>query len=307
MAGAEEISREVRNRNGVRRVLLVTLSAHVLISAAKLVVGYQGNIVSLQADGLHSLFDALSNIIGLFALGYALQPPDPEHPYGHRKVEVVASLAIGIMLLLALLEIGRGIWAGLVGDQAPEVGLLALGVQCGAIVGALTISMYERNRAKFYESMLLEADSEHTLSDALSGVAVIAGMLLVTFGLPVGDVIAAFVVMIFIGLAAYRVMKAAMDVMVDAAHLDASEVCAVANAFPDVLSCHYVRSRGMQGSVHLDLHITMDPLTTLEIAGEVMLAIKAKLQERFPDVTDIVIQVEPHHPDHYEDVPEQLL
>jgi cation diffusion facilitator family transporter len=299
--------RQIRNRDGVRRVLILTLSAHLLISGAKLAVGYHGNIVSLQADGLHSLFDALSNVIGLFALGYALMPPDPEHPYGHRKVEVVASLAIGIMLLLALLEIGRGIWGSLSGGRPPEVGLLALGVQCGAVVGALLISKYERNRARHYDSMLLEADSEHTLSDALSGLAVIAGMLLVTFGIPLGDVIAALVVMVFIGFAAYRVIRTVMDVMVDAAYLDAEEVCKVANGFPEVLSCHYVRSRGMQGNVHLDLHITMDPETTLAKSGDVMLALKVALRRKFPEVADIIIQVEPHQPEHYTDVPEQLV
>ena len=299
--------RQRRNRDGVRRVLIVTLSVHLFISAAKLVVGYQGDIVSLQADGLHSLFDALSNVIGLFALGYALRPPDPEHPYGHRKVEVVASLAIGIMLVLALLEIARGIWGGIHGGRPPQVGALALGVQCAAVVGALVISKYERNRAKHYDSMLLEADSDHTLSDALSGLAVIAGMLLVTWGVPAGDVIAAIVVMVFIGFAAYRVIRTVMDVMVDSAFLDAEEVCEVANRFEEVLSCHYVRSRGMQDSVHLDLHITMAPRKTLEEAGEVMLALKEALRRAFPEVTDIVIQVEPHKPRHYEDVPENLL
>lgn len=299
--------RQIRNRDGVRRVLIVTLSVHLFISAAKLVVGYQGDIVSLQADGLHSLFDALSNLIGLFALAYALRPPDPEHPYGHRKVEVVASLAIGIMLVLALLEIARGIWGGLHGGRPPQVGPLALGVQCAAVVGALLISKYERSRAKRYDSMLLEADSDHTLSDALSGVAVIAGMLLVTWGVPAGDVIAAAVVMVFIGFAAYRVIRTVMDVMVDASFLDAGEVCDVADDFEEVLSCHHVRSRGMQDNVHLDLHITLAPETRLEEAGEVMLELKEALYRRFPQVVDIVIQVEPHKPKHYQDVPEQLL
>ena len=307
MLTEQQISRQVVNRDGVRRVLIMTLAAHVLISAAKLITGYHGDIVSLQADGLHSLFDALSNVIGLFALGIALRPPDPEHPYGHRKVEVVASLAIGVMLLLALLEIGRGILAAAMGDQPPRVGAVALTVQTIAILASLGISIFERRRARRYQSQLLAADSQHTLSDALSGVAVIVGMILVTVGVPAGDILAAMVVMVFIGVASYRVMKTAMDVMVDAALLDATEVCALADTMDPIKSCHYVRSRGMRGSVHLDLHITMDPSTDLAQAGKIMLEFKAKLRERFPEIVDIIIQVEPHHPAHYEDVPEKLL
>ena len=307
MLSEAQLSRELKNRDGVRRVLILTLSVHLTISAAKLIMGYQGNIVSLQADGLHSLFDALSNIIGLVALGVALRPPDPEHPYGHRKVEVVASLAIGFMLLLALLEVGRGLWNAFTGDIAPQIGPLAFFVQSVAIVASLGISRYEIYKAKVYDSMLLEADANHTLSDALAGLSVILGMTLVTLGVAPGDLLAALVVMAFIGVAAFRVLKNVTDVLVDAALLDANEIRDVVEAFDEVLSCHYVRSRGMRGAVHLDLHVTMPPEISLSEAGDVMVRVKDRLREHFPELTDIVMQVEPHKPAHYEDVPEHLL
>ncbi len=307
MASTPEISRAQTNRDGVRRVLILTLTVHLAISAAKLIMGYQAHIVSLQADGLHSLFDALSNVIGLVALGIALRPPDPEHPYGHRKVEVVASLAIGIMLLLALLEVGRGLWTAAAGESIPQIGPLAFVVQIVAITAALCISWYERRKAADYDSMLLEADASHTLTDALAGLSVIAGMTLVTLGFAPGDVLAALIVMGFIAVAAYRVLKNVADVLVDAALLDAGEIREIVEAFDEVLSCHYVRTRGMRGNIHLDLHVTMPPSMTLSEAGVTMLAIKTRLRQHFPDLADIVMQVEPHKPIHYEDVPERLV
>lgn len=301
------IDQQNAHHEAVRRVLLVTLSVHLLVSTLKLGFGYYANIVSLQADGFHSLFDALSNIIGLVALGLAMQPPDPEHPYGHQKLEVAASLAIGIMILLGLLEVGRGVLRAAVGDTVPQISFRAYAVVVVAIAASLFISWYERKAAAKYNSMLLESDADHTLSDALAGIAVLVGMGLVSYGIPAGDVFAALAVMAFIGMTAYRVLRNGMDVVVDASLLEAGDICEVVEQLQEVKSCHYVRSRGMPGSVHLDLHITLSPEMRLSEAGTVMLDVKDRLHDEFPELEDILIQIEPHKPVHYEDVPENLV
>ena len=291
----------------MRRVLLLTLAVHLVVSALKLGFGYHANIVSLQADGFHSLFDALSNVIGLVALGIALRPPDPEHPYGHQKLEVAASLAIGIMILLGLLEVGRGVLSAAVGVTEPQITGAAYAVVVVAIASSLLISWYERRAGEKYNSMILQSDAAHTFSDALAGLAVLGGMALVSAGIPAGDLFAALAVMLFIGMTAYRVLRTGMDVVVDASLLDAQSICEIAEEVDEVLSCHYVRSRGMPGRVHLDLHITLAPEMRLSRAGEVMLAVKAVLRENFPEIDDVLIQIEPHKPVHYQDVPENLV
>ena len=293
-------------RRAVRRVLIVTLLIHIAISGLKLAFGYHANIVSLQADGFHSLFDALSNIIGLVALGLAMQPPDPEHPYGHQKIEVAASLTIGIMILLGLIEVGRAVLSAAVGDTVPSIGVAAYAVVLVTIAASLTISIYERRAAKRHNSMILESDADHTLSDALAGFAVLIGMALVSLGIPAGDIFAALAVMLFIGMTAYRVLRSGLDVVVDASLLDADAVCRVTESIDAVRSCHYVRNRGMPGRVHLDLHITLDPNMRLDEAGQILLQVKARLHDHFTDLDDVLIQIEPHKPIHYQDVPENL-
>jgi cation diffusion facilitator family transporter len=295
------------NHDAVRRVLWITLGINAVVAAGKLAYGYHANIVSLQADGFHTIFDAMSNIIGLVALGMALRPPDPEHPYGHQKLEVAASLSIGIMILLGLLEIGRGIWQASLDQQAPQIDAGAYAVVIATICASLLVSWYERRAGQRYNSMILTTDAAHTFSDALAGIAVLVGISLVHFGLPMGDLLAALVVMFFIGMTAYRVLREGLGVVVDASLLDAETVKSFIEAISEVRSCHYVRSRGMRGHVHLDLHLTLDPDMTLERAGTVMIDVKRRLRVRFPELRDILIQVEPHHPEHYQDVPEQLV
>lgn len=300
-------SQDQHTQQAVRRVLLITLGANILVAVLKLIFGYSAHIVSLQADGFHSLFDGASNIIGLFALGIALRPPDREHPYGHHKIEVAASIIIGIMIILGLLEVGRGVWRSALGQTTPEITVVTFIVVITTITASFTVSYLERRAGKKYDSMILTADADHSLSDGLAGLAVLIGMTSVVLGFESGDVIAALAVMLFIGMTAYRVLKTGLDVLVDAALLDADTIRRAVEEIPQVLSCHYVRSRGMPGRVHLDLHLTLDPEMRLSEAGEILLQVKAHLQEKFPELADVLVQIEPHKPVHYQDVPENLV
>lgn len=294
-------------QRAVRRVLLLTLAVNVIVALLKLYFGYSANIVSLQADGFHSLFDGTSNIIGLLALGIALRPPDPEHPYGHHKIEVAASIIIGIMIILGLLEVGRGVWKSALGESTPEITVVSFVVVITTICASFMVSFFERRAGNKYDSMILTADADHSFSDALAGLAVLIGMTSVVLGFESGDVIAALAVMAFIGMTAYRVLKTGLDVLIDAALLDAEKIRRLVEEIPQVISCHYVRSRGMPGRVHLDLHLTLDPEMRLADAGEILLQVKAHLREELPELADILIQIEPHKPVHYQDVPQNLV
>lgn len=291
----------------VRRVLLITLGLNLAVAAAKFGVGYALDIVSLQAEGFHTTFDAASNIIGLIALSIAMLPPDPEHPYGHRKFEVAASFVIGLMVLLGMLEVGRGIYDSVTTGSAARVEPYAYVVVIATVFVNFAVSWYERREGQRHDSMILISDSAHTFSDSLAAMAVLGGIYLVDIGVPAGDLLASIVVMTFIGMTAYRVLRDGIDVLLDTAPLDANLVRRIAEEHPEVRSCHYVRSRGMRGAVHLEFHLSLDPETRLGEAGKVMLDVKTRLAETFPEVKDIIVQLEPHEAEHVEDVPEKLI
>lgn len=296
----------VRTR-AIRRVLIVTLVLNLLVAVSKYVVGFSYDIVSLQADAFHSAFDALSNVIGLVALGIATRPPDPEHPYGHRKFEVAASLVIGMMVVLGLIEVGQGVYASMTENVRPQIEPFAYAVVVGTILINLGISWWERREGRKHDSMILVSDAAHTASDSLAALAVLVGITLVDLGYEFGDVLASLVVMVFIGMTAYRVLREGLDVVLDTAPLDARAVRAIVESHDDVRSCHYVRSRGMPGSVHLEFHLSLDPQLTLAAAGEIMVTVKEMVRAKLPEVKDIVVQLEPHVPEHIEDVPDRLI
>lgn len=296
-----------RPNSAVQRVLWITLGLNLLVAFAKIFFGYRADIVSLQADGFHSIFDGASNVIGLVALGLAAKPPDPEHPYGHRKIEVAASFSIGLMVILGMLEVGRGLWAAFVDGTTPTITPVAYVVVVGSIIVSLGVSIYEKRAARRLDSMILEADSAHTLTDSLAGMAVLVGIFLVERGVPAADLTAALAVMFFIGVTAYRVLREGMEVLVDTSLLDPEDIRELVEGIDEVESCHYVRNRGMRGHVHVDLHLSLDPDMRLERAGEILLDVKDLLRSEFGDVADVIVQIEPHKKVHVEDVPEKLV
>ncbi len=291
----------------VRLVLWVTLGLNLAVALTQIGYGYWARIISLQADGFHTIFDALSNIIGLIALGIARQPPDIEHPYGHRKLEVAASIVIGLFVLLGFIEVARAIWNAAGNDTPPTVTPTAYAIVVATIAVNLGVAAWEHWAGRRYDSMILKSDAAHTLSDSLAGASVLIGMYLVEHGIPIGDVLAALAVMLFIGMTAYRVLREGLDVIVDSSHLDPHRVCEVVEQISEVRSCHYVRSRGMPGHIHLDLHLSLDPETPLSEAGDILFAVKDRLRDHFADLDDILVQIEPHEQQHVEDVPEKLV
>ena len=97
-----------RDYDAIRNVLIITFILNMLASVAKLVVGLATGSLSLLADGLDTLFDGISNIVGIIAVRISRRPPDAEHPYGHRKFETIAALFIAAALFVTTWEVATG-------------------------------------------------------------------------------------------------------------------------------------------------------------------------------------------------------
>src|SRR5215216_2562083 len=103
----------------VERVLLRVFLLNLAVAGAKIAFGYTSGAISILSDGFHSLTDAASNIVGLIGIRAARQPPDEDHPYGHRKYETVAAAAVTLFLLLVVVEVLRNAFNHLSGRTAP--------------------------------------------------------------------------------------------------------------------------------------------------------------------------------------------
>ncbi len=277
----------------IRRVLGAILIANWAVALAKVSVGLKSNLASVTADGLHSFIDGSSNILGLLAMGVAARPADDDHPYGHGKFEALASLGIGAMVGIGMLELGRMAFDSLVHDRHTEVDNALFAVLIVTLGINLVVTRVERHYGEKLKSPLLIADAKHTLSDVFVTLAVISSAVLVKVGLPKADGIVALLVLGFVAFVAFGIVRQAVGILSDTAQLDPVAVAREVAVHPEIRHCFEVRSRGMEGSVWVDLKIQVDPLMTTARAHDLADEVEERLMKAFPQVVDVVVHIEP--------------
>lgn len=274
-------------------MLFAILFANWAVAAAKAVFGLLNDSAAVTGDGLHSFIDGSSNIIGLVAMSFAAQPADEDHPYGHGKFEALASLAIGAMVGIGMLELGRMALASLLSDEHPTVSGAMLAVMVITLGFNIAVNRVERKYGDELKSPLLLADANHTLSDVFVTIAVLGSLVVVRLGYPKADGIVALGVMGVVAWVAYGIVRQAVGILSDTARLDPMQVIAIASGVAGVLVAKEPRSRGMEQSVYVDLKIEVDPQLTTERAHALADEVERALAIAFPQVVDVVVHVEP--------------
>ena len=290
---AADASKTARAR-AVRRVLLAVLALNLVVFAAKAAYGLWSGSLAISSDAMHSLADAGANVIGLIVLHFAEAPPDDQHPYGHRKLEMVGAAAIGVTVAVAAL---RFVWdaidALVSGRPAPQTSLLGFVVIGGTWLINLVVAAYEGRRARDLDSAYLAADAAHTASDLIVTAGVAVSFTATFFGLAWADPVGALLIIVFIGRIAWRILRANLTVLVDRVVIDAERVRQVARAVDGALDVHRVRSRGTEGAAHVDLHLLIDGELSLREAHEIAHKVEAELRRAIPAIIDMTIHMEP--------------
>ena len=203
----------------VQRVFVIVLILNVAVAVVKAVFGVMAGSVSMVADALHSGFDSFSNVVGIVAMHLAGKPPDPEHPYGHGKIETLGTLVIGAMLLLTAAGILLEGYGRLITPVTPEITPITVGVMVGTLITNIIVSTYERRKGEEYQSQILIADSLHTRSDVFVSTAVLGGFLAIRLGYPAADPIIALGIGLLIARMGVGILYGAAEVLIDSMNL----------------------------------------------------------------------------------------
>lgn len=277
----------------IQRVLIITLVANLFVAFAKVIVGVLSGSLAMVADGFHSSLDGLSNVIGLISNKLASRPPDEEHPYGHRRIETLASLAIGGVLLLTAWEIIENSIQRLTEGGAPQITALNFAAMLGTLGVNLAVTVYERRAGRRLNSEFLLADAEHTRSDIFVSLTVLASLVAVRYGIDWIDPVAALVVVALIAVVAGKILRHSAAILVDRAVLDSRTVSSIAKSVAGVGHIIQVRSRGPSDDVHLDLDVEVAGPTTAERSDAMAREMRTRLRKRFPGLTDIRVYFYP--------------
>ncbi len=277
----------------VRGVLGVTLVLNILVSAAKIGYGYLTSSVSIFSDGFHSLFDGVSNIVGLVGVYLSSHPPDEQHPYGHRKYETVFTIFIGLLMLLTCFEVFKKVLESLTGKHETIVTSTSFLVMAVTMLINIGVSVYEGRMGRKLNSEFLIADAKHTKSDIYVSAGVIASLILIKLGVPLADPLAGIVVGILVAKAGIDIIRESTETLVDRTQADIRAISGIARAVEGVAGCHEIRTRGTKGSVFVDLHIQVNPFLSVEDAHKIADTVEKELKGKMPEVVDVVVHIEP--------------
>jgi cation diffusion facilitator family transporter len=283
---------ELQSR-GVRRVLWVTLALNLAVALGKVVVGYVSGSLAMVADGYHSLVDGANNVIGLIVAAFAFRPPDPGHPYGHRKFETAATTVIGAALLALAAQIAGSALGRGAALEPPEITLVSWAVMAATMAVNLFVSAYEAREGRRLGSAYLVADSAHTRADLYVSVGVVLSFVAVKAGASWADPVVAGAIAAIIAWQAAVILLGAFHVLTDRFAIPAEDVARLAAAVPGVVSVHDVRTRGRRDAIYVDLTVRLDGDTPLRDAHEVADRIEAVLSEAHPGIVDVVVHLEP--------------
>jgi len=278
------------------KVTLVGAAVDFVVGLMKLVTGFMVGSAALVADGIHSFSDILTDIFVVLATHFGRRKPDEEHPYGHGRIETLATLWLGGVLIFAA---GGIAWAGLSrlleGHVLLAPGFWAIGVAVLALLAKEWIYHYTMRTARRINSRLLEANAWHSRSDALSTVVVLIGLVASQFGAGWMDAVAAVVVAALVGQIGGRLLWTSSRELIDTALPEAQQHSMQENAqdVPGVLGIHDLRARALGSDVVLDLHIVVSPRLTVSEAHEIGNAVSRKLRKTFPEISDVTFHIDP--------------
>ncbi len=278
-----------------RRTALVSIGAAALLVGLKLGAGLASGSLGLVSEALHSGTDLVAALLTFFAIGVAGRPADAGHQYGHGKAEHLAALGEAAVLALVSIAVAALAVARLTGRIESEVdtawwAFAAVGL---VIVVDISRTVVSLRGARRYGSEALLSNALHFGSDLVGTFAVLAGLIAASAGAPAGDSIAALFVAVLVLLAAARLIRRNVDVLMDRAPAAAEDAArrAIAAVEPPV-ELSRLRLRQAGGSTFADVVIGVPPAAAVGQAHTIADRVEAALARVLPG-SDVVVHVEP--------------
>jgi len=185
----------------------LSVAVNLFIAGVKLIYGLISSSISLLADAAHSLSDVLSSVIVLFAFKYSTRAADIEHPFGHRRIENIASIIIATLLFVVGLEFIKDSVERLLNPYEVEISTVGLVIVTITILFKEFLARFSIFLGKEINAAPLIAEGQHHRSDALSTVVVIIGLVGNKYGFVYADGIAGIIISLFIFHTAWDLLK----------------------------------------------------------------------------------------------------
>lgn len=278
----------------IRNVLVIILALNWLVSALKIIYGFISKSQAMSADGFHSFADGASNIIGLVGIWIASRPVDTDHPYGHKKYETFTSLVIALLLVIIAFHLIHDSIERFGRPVMPQVTPISFIVMITTLIINFIVVMFEMRKSRELKSDILAADAQHTRSDILVSVSVIATLLAIRAGFPMVDIIVTIAIALLIAYGAFMIIRESSAVLCDRQAILSDRIKDIVIGVKGVKDCHRIRTHGRFDDIHVDLHVLANPDMHVSKAHELNDAIEKAVKKKVEGVTNIFIHIEPY-------------
>ena len=287
------------NPERLRETIKVTLIGSVVdltLGILKIVFGYTAQSQALIVDGFHSLSDLATDAMVIFAAKHSHREADEEHPYGHGRIETLATVGLG----LALIAVGIGFSVDAIKRLFhPELLLIphiaAIYIAALSIVAKEVIYHYSMVIARKYRSEMLKANAWHSRSDAISSAIVVIGVAGAMAGLNYLDAIAAIGVAVMIAKIGWDLGWQSLRELIDTG-LEAERVEVIKQTIMGtngVEALHLLRSRRLGGEAYIDVHIQVPPRLSVSEGHQISETVRHKLIGTIDGVKDVTVHIDP--------------
>lgn len=287
----------------VRRITWIGLALNLLLSAVKFATGHFGHSRVLVADALHSLSDLVTDAAILIGSRYWGRPADKSHPNGHRKIESLVALIIGMILLLLAIGLIRdavvALYELLEGKKIPVPGNSALLAALFSIIVKEALYRATMRVAQRVNSSAIAANAAHHRSDALSSIPALfsVGITIVFGGKwsfldPVGTVIVGCLILSSV----YQILREPLHTLLDQGETEeiVDRIERIAEQVPEIHRIHDIRTRPLGGGhFAADLRIHVDPGMPVLTAHALSHRLMVLITHQVHGIVDVVVHIEP--------------
>ncbi len=273
----------------------LSIAVNVSMLVLKVIVAMVSGSIGILAEAIHSGFDLLASGLAYWGIKKAMEPSDRTHHYGHYKFEnlssLIQSIFIAMTALLIIYEAANRLLKGAVQiESGYGIGLMVLTVGVAHFT-----SRYLHEISVEESSSALEADAYHFTTDVWSALSVMAGLVLVRFGIPAGDPLAAIAVALMMLQTSAHLSRKAVLVLLDTTPGDhvIDAVSAIIKADERVVSFHKFKARQSGTKIFIDVHIRLGRDIHLKKAHAIAHDIKRKILASNKAIEDVDIHLEP--------------
>jgi cation diffusion facilitator family transporter len=280
-----------------RRTTWIGMVINLFLISFKVLAGIWGRSEAIIADAVHSASDFITDALVLVGLKISERPKDETHPYGHGRVETIATFLVGLILGTAGLGIGfKAITAMIKGvSYAPK--LIALIAALISIIVKEGTYQYTIRKSRLINSQVLKANAWHHRSDALSSVATflgIGGAMLNPKWLILDPLVACGVAIFIVKIGAEITWGAFSDLVDTSVHQEIrDQMKQVAKAVPGVIGLHKMKTRHVGNEIFVDVHIEVNPSISVTDGHHIATQLERAILHNVDNMAEVNVHVEP--------------